>query len=166
MIQAVSWQRLPEQGKIWVYVPAIPGQEPGIGLPLPTAEYLILQSYVDLVIEGGLEYGADYAREILTTTADWSAYWLNDRPLARRPWVYTKDYAAVDKLLAGSVPHFKDRLLAEPYAAKFLLQSRQLRRLPLLEGVGSSEVSGGLGVRPFRWAGQSQAGRASVHLPR
>jgi len=124
-IEAVSWQRLPEQGKIWVYVPAIPGQEPGVGLPRPTAEYPILQSYVDVVIEGGLEYGADYAREILASTVDWSAYWLNDRPLARRPWVYTKDYAAIDKLLAVSAPHFKDRLLAEPYAAKYLLQGRQ-----------------------------------------
>ena len=125
MIQAASWQRLPEQGKIWVYVPAIPGQEPGVGLPLPSAEYPILQSYVDLVVEGGLEYGADYAREILASTADWSAYWLNDRPLARRPWVYTKDYAVIDKFLAVSAPHFKDRLLAEPYAAKYLLQVRQ-----------------------------------------
>jgi len=124
-IEAVSWQRLPEQGKIWVYIPAIPGQEPGVGLPLPTAEYPILQSYLDVVIEGGLEYGADYAREILASTSDWSAYWLNDRPLARRPWVYTKDHAAVDKLLTGSAPHFNDRLYAEPYAAKYLMQMRQ-----------------------------------------
>jgi hypothetical protein len=124
-IEAVSWQRLPEQGKIWLYIPAIPGQEPGVGLPLPTAEYPILQSYLDVVIEGGLEYGMDYAREILASTSDWSAYWLNDRPLARRPWVYTKDHAAVDKLLTGSAPHFNDRLYAEPYAAKYLMQMRQ-----------------------------------------
>jgi hypothetical protein len=69
----------------------VPGQEPGVGLPLPSAAYPILQSYLDLVIEGGLEFGADYAREILASTVDWSAYWLNDRPLARRPWVYTKE---------------------------------------------------------------------------
>ena len=124
MIEAVSWQRLPEHGRIWVYVPAIPGQEPGVGLPLPSAEYPILQSYVDLVVEGGLEYGVDYAREILASTADWSAYWLNDRPLARRPWVYTKQYAAIDQLLSDLAPHFKDRLVAEPYAAKYLLQGR------------------------------------------
>src|SRR5215208_5317275 len=121
---ARSWQRLPEQGKIWVYIPAIPGQEPGVGLSLPTAEYPILQSYLDVVIEGGLEYGMDYAREILASTSDWSAYWLNDRPLARRPWVYTRDHAAVDELLTGSAPHFNDRLYAEPYAAKYLLQTR------------------------------------------
>ncbi|MDF2762537.1 MAG: gamma-glutamylcyclotransferase [Thermomicrobiales bacterium] len=122
-IQAMSWQRLPEHGKIWVYIPVVPGQEPGVGLPLPSAAYPILQSYLDLVIEGGLEFGADYAREIVASTVDWSAYWLNDRPLARRPWVYTKEYVAIDKLLADSVPHFKDRLYAEPYAAKYLLQT-------------------------------------------
>ncbi len=94
-------------------------------MQLPTAEYPILQSYVDVVIEGGLEYGTDYVREIVASTADWSPYWLNDRPLARRPWVYTKDHAAVDKLLTDSIPHFKDRLYAEPYAAKYLLQIGQ-----------------------------------------
>jgi len=120
-----AWQRLPEHGKIWVYIPVVPGQEPGVGLPLPSAAYPILQSYLDLVIEGGLEYSADYAREIVASTVDWSEYWLNDRPLARRPWVYTKHYAAIDKLLADSVPQFKDRMHAEPYAAKYLLQTRQ-----------------------------------------
>lgn len=120
-IEALSWQRLPETGQIWVYIPHAPGQPPGVGLEPPGAAFPILQSYVDIVIQGGLEYGPAYAREIIETTKDWSADWLNDRELARRPWVFDKDYAAVDKLLAAFAPHFSDRLFSEPYAAKRLM---------------------------------------------
>jgi len=31
-IEAVSWQRLPEGGRFWVYVPMKPNGEPGVGL--------------------------------------------------------------------------------------------------------------------------------------
>ena len=119
-IQAVSWQRLPEQGKIWVYVPVVEGREPGVGLPPPSSAFPLLESYIDVVVEGGLEYSPDYAREIIATTTDWSAYWLNDRELPRRPWVFDKQSSAVDKILATSAPHFADRLFPEEYAAERL----------------------------------------------
>ena len=121
-IEAVSWQRLPEHGEIWVYVPLVAGKEPGVGLPLPTSAFPIIESYIDVVIEGGLEYGPEYAQEIIETTKDWSVYWLNDREFARRPWVADKQYDSVDKLLAAGAPHFADRLLPEQYAVKRLLQ--------------------------------------------
>lgn len=117
-IQAVSWQRLPEQGKIWVYVPVVEGREPGVGLPAPSSEFPLLESYIDIVVEGGMEYGPDYAREIIATTADWSAYWLNDRELPRRPWVFDKQSSAIDKILAATAPHFRDRMFPEAYAAE------------------------------------------------
>jgi hypothetical protein len=120
-IEALSWERLPELGQIWVYVPHAPGKQPGVGLEPPSAMFPILQSYVDVVIEGGLEYGPAFAQEIIQTTKDWSPDWLNDRELARRPWVFDKKYNAVDKLLAASAPYFADRLLSEPYAAKRLM---------------------------------------------
>lgn len=120
-IEAVSWQALPAAGHIWVYVPEATGNLPGTDLPLPDAHFPILQSYVDVVIEGGLEYGPSFAREIIATTKDWSAYWLNDRDLARRPWVFDKQSAAVDALLASSAPHFHDRMFQEDYTAKYLM---------------------------------------------
>jgi len=120
-IEALSWERLPEVGQIWVYVTHAPGKPPGVGLEPPSTMFPILQSYVDVVIEGGLEYGPDFAREIIETTKGWSPDWLNDRELARRPWVVTKNYNAVDKLLAASAPFFADRLLSEPYAVKRLM---------------------------------------------
>ncbi len=118
-IEAVSWQRLPEAGKVWVYVPVGPDGQPGVGLPQPDAEHPLLESYIDVVVEGGLEYGEAYARETLETTDGWSDYWLNDRELARRPWVRNPEAAEVDKLLSaspGPAEKLKLRLFAEPYA--------------------------------------------------
>jgi hypothetical protein len=122
-IEAVSWQRLPEVGHIWVYVPVRPSGVPGEGLPEADAAFPVLESYVDTVIEGALEYGTDYARELIETTADWSQYWLNDRELARRPWVHDKQSSAVDTLLAGTAPaatYIPSRLFAEPYAVRWM----------------------------------------------
>lgn len=113
-IEPVSWQAIPSQGRVWVYAPE--GGAP------PDAEYPLLQSYVDVVIEGGLEYGPDFAREIILTTEGWSAFWLNDRRVARRPWVFDRQYGAVDRLLSPHAPHFADRAFPETYAARFSSQ--------------------------------------------
>lgn len=121
-IEAVSWQGLPAQGHIWVYVPDVAGQAAGTGLPVPDAKYPMLESYIDVVVQGGLEYGTEFAREIIVTTTDWSPYWLNDRDLARRPWVFDKQYAVVDGLLRVWAPHFADRMFSEEYTAKYLLR--------------------------------------------
>lgn len=127
-IEAVSWQRLPETGRIWVYIPAVPNGQPGVGLPAANAEYPILESYIDVVVEGGLEYGEDFARELIETTSDWSDYWLNDRELARRPWVRDPESAEVDQLLMSSpdaAAKLASRLFAEPYAIHWASQKAQ-----------------------------------------
>jgi hypothetical protein len=118
-IEALSWQGLPKSGRIWVYVPTRNGGEPGVGLPSPNGRYPLLQSYIDVVVEGGLEYGDEYAKELITTTKGWSNYWLNDRLLARRPWVEDTKYSTVDSLLKG-IPSFQNRLLPEDYAAQLV----------------------------------------------
>ncbi len=127
-IEAVSWQRLPETGTIWVYVPVGPNGEAGVGLPPPDAQYPLLQSYIDVVVEGGLEYGEEFARETLETTGGWTDTWLNDRELARRPWVRDPDSAAVDSLLASApaaAAKLKSRLFSEPYAIRWGAQKAQ-----------------------------------------
>lgn len=118
LIKAVSWQPLPAQGTVWAYVPKVKGKAPGEGLPAPDARFPLVESYIDVVIEGGLEYGPEFAREIIETTRDWSPYWLNDRTLARRPWVFDKQFAKVDALLATSAPCFAQRAFSEGYAAE------------------------------------------------
>jgi hypothetical protein len=127
-IEAVSWQRLPETGTIWVYVPVGPDGQAGVGLPPPDAQYPLLQSYIDVVVEGGLEYGEDFAREAIETTAGWSDTWLNDRELARRPWVRDPESSAVDALLASApepAAKLKSRLFSEPYAIRWGAQKAQ-----------------------------------------
>jgi hypothetical protein len=124
LIESVGWQRLPERGRIWVYVPVKPGSEPGRDLPEPDASYPLLQSYVDTVVEGGLEYGEDFALEILETTDGWSRYWLNDRELARRPWVHDSKTGKIDALIRKTAPaaaHFTERLFPEAYAVRWLV---------------------------------------------
>jgi hypothetical protein len=118
-IEAVSWQDLPAHGRIWVYVPGPGGRAPG-NMPQPAdAHYPLLQSYIDVVIEGALEFAPAFAHEVIATTGDWSRYWLNDRTLARRPWVFDRRAREVDRLLAASAPHYADRLFPEEYAATY-----------------------------------------------
>jgi hypothetical protein len=121
-IEAVSWQRPPEVGRIWVYIPVKQNGEPGVGLPAANAQFPLLESYIDVVVEGGLEYGDDFARELIETTSDWSDYWLIDRELARRPWVRDPASAEVDEFLKSSpdtAAKLKSRLFSEPYAIRW-----------------------------------------------
>jgi hypothetical protein len=131
-IEPVSWQRLPEQGRIWIYVPAHPGGVPGEGLPEPDADFPLLESYIDIVVEGAMEYGVEFAQELIETTSDWSRFWLNDRELARRPWVHDGKYGGVDKLLAATQPaasRLGDRMFPERYAVHwFTDEIRQIAR--------------------------------------
>lgn len=62
-----------------VYVPEIADIASDEALPLANARFTMPDSYIDVVIEDGLEYGTECAREIIQTTRDWSPYWLNDR---------------------------------------------------------------------------------------
>jgi len=84
----------------------------------------LLQPYVDVVVEGGLEDGPDFAREILETTDGWNNYWLNDRQLARRPRVHDPSAAGVDAIIAKAstaASLMKGRLFPEDYTARLLM---------------------------------------------
>ena len=61
------------------------------------------------------------AREFLRTTFLWSCFWLNEREVARRPWLHRKSYVKIDQLLREEVPgalfaHWHRKLESE-YAA-------------------------------------------------
>lgn len=121
-MEAVSWQQLPKQAQVWVYIPNKEGARPEDRPRAASRDFPIVQSYIDVVVEGALEYGPDFARELIETTTDWNEFWLNDRELARRPWVHDKTARDVDRLLAATAPaaeHFKDRLLPEIFATRF-----------------------------------------------
>lgn len=121
-IEALGWQRLPETGHIWIYVPKTAvAHGPDEGLVEPDADHPLLQSYIDLIIEGGFEFGEDFAREIIETTDGWSRFWLNDREFARRPlWVLDPKAARVDELLKKtlSAAQMSSRAFPERYAER------------------------------------------------
>lgn len=94
MIESCCWINIPIYDcNIYIYVPK---KENNI---LPDHNYPYLQSYIDMCILGCLKYGESFAKEFIQTTFCWNKYWLDDRILSRRPWVYQSNYKVIDKLL-------------------------------------------------------------------
>jgi len=77
----------------------------------PTPTFPMVESYVDICINGCLELEALYrsvqgsfTQEFIRTTTGWNAYWVNDRIYPRRPFIYAPNASAIDKALkAGNV---------------------------------------------------------------
>uniref|UniRef100_A0A0G4GNQ5 Uncharacterized protein n=1 Tax=Chromera velia CCMP2878 TaxID=1169474 RepID=A0A0G4GNQ5_9ALVE len=145
-VEVLSWHVLPNDARVFVYVPYAPSvvekygtdpttglakcsgatapegldwdtEGPGMGLKPPSVQFPILQTYVDVVLKGCLEWGEAFAVEFIETTFLWSPFWLNERPLSRRPWLHEKQYVAIDRMLREAVPeHFAHRALESEYA--------------------------------------------------
>ena len=102
---------------IWVYVPQ--------QTLLADEDHPILQSYVDTVCQGCLEWGGeDMCRQFVASTFDWSPFFLNDTPSSRRPWLFRKEYNTIDKILQtyAAKTHFDDRKHPEEFASAFLIK--------------------------------------------
>lgn len=117
LIEAINWEELPKHKcDIWVYIPKKKYTN------IPDKYNPILQSYIDVCIDGCLCYGRDYTIEFLETTYNWNKYWLNDREISRRPWIYQKNYKIIDELLRNYPSHnntFISRLLEVEYSIHF-----------------------------------------------
>jgi gamma-glutamylcyclotransferase (GGCT)/AIG2-like uncharacterized protein YtfP len=67
----------------------------------------IVQSYVDICLNGCLELEATYpsakeagfAETFLKTCSDWSKYWVNDRIYPRRAFIYAPNASKIDQLI-------------------------------------------------------------------
>lgn len=72
-----------------------------------SAEHPIVQSYVDLCIDGCLEVeaayplakGANFAVQFIKTCTDWQIPWINDRIYPWRPSIYVPRASQIDALL-------------------------------------------------------------------
>src|ERR1700710_1828028 len=70
-------------GLVWAYINVIPPNK--IAENLPTAEFPMGQSYVDICIHGCLEVegkyptAAGFTQDFIATTDEWSKFWVNDR---------------------------------------------------------------------------------------
>ena len=77
---------------------------------IPTRDFPIVQSYIDicltgcLQIEKGFPDAVDFAGEFLQTTREWSKYWENDRVQPRRAPFTVPAAAKIDKLLEMHLP--------------------------------------------------------------
>ena len=99
--------------RIWLYVP----------LPSHTMyadeNHPLLQSYVDTVLQGCLEWGGErMAEEFISTTGGWSCFYLNDCTSSRRPWLFRKQYTTIDQLLSkhSQLTNYGDRRHPEEFA--------------------------------------------------
>ena len=94
MIESCCWINIPNyECNIYTYVPKKENSY------FPDHNYPYLQSYIDMCILGCLKYGNEFAKEFLYTTFCWNKFWLDDRILSRRPWVYQSNYKIIDILL-------------------------------------------------------------------
>lgn len=71
-----SNHKIPD-GNIWIYIPEKP--------QLASEQYPIVQSYLDVTLEGCFEFSVDFAKKFIKTTKDWRKPWLNDRTQPRYP---------------------------------------------------------------------------------
>ena len=101
---------------IWLYVP-LPGH-----IHYADENHPLLQSYVDTVLQGCLEWGGPtMAEQFIVTTGGWSEYFLNDTPSSRRPWLYRKEYNTIDELLKRyeEKTYYGERRHPEEFASAF-----------------------------------------------
>ena len=113
--------------RIWIYVP-IESQ-----CKLPDENHPLLQSYVDTVLQGCLEWGGEaMAEQFIVTTGSWSAYFLNDTPSSRRPWLFRKQYDIIDKILQRHADRtfFRERRHPEEFATAFHRHMRGMWSIP------------------------------------
>jgi len=79
-------------------------------LSYPTQAAPIVTSYVDVIMTACLAIDSTYnpglynfTNDFVVTTQNWSIYWVNDRVLPRRPWVYSPSSATIDNILAANL---------------------------------------------------------------
>jgi len=71
----------------------------------PTPDIPMVQSYVDICVNGCLEIEAlyrtatGYVQEFMKTSTGWNKYWVNDRLYPRRPFIYCPNASAIDQAL-------------------------------------------------------------------
>lgn len=98
-ISMLDGSRSAPEGDIWFYT----NTERRSASP----EFPIVQSYVDVCLNGCLEIEATYplakeaefAETFLRTSANWSKYWVNDRIYPRMPFIYIPNASKIDALI-------------------------------------------------------------------
>ena len=80
----------------------------------PCPNQPIVQSYVDVIIEGCLEISLDFTAEFLKTTTGWEYTWIDDRlfPKYPRPLDNSNPYQKIDRIIQNMIPGLLDHRTA------------------------------------------------------
>ncbi len=106
--------------KVWIYVNTFPDVTPPPST-FPNKNYPIVQSYVDICINGCLEIENSFPKakedhftiDFIRSTSQWSAHWANDRIYPRRPFMYRKNAFEIDAILKDNLPDLYDKIYIE-----------------------------------------------------
>jgi gamma-glutamylcyclotransferase (GGCT)/AIG2-like uncharacterized protein YtfP len=87
------------EGDVWFYTSPVQHEA--------SPEFPIVQSYVDICLNGCLELEANYplalegefALTFIKTSTHWSKYWVNDRVYPRMPHIHVPNASRIDELI-------------------------------------------------------------------
>lgn len=96
---------------VWVYLNEFKDEESFLHA-LPSKDFPIVQSYVDICINGCLEIEefcpaakqSNFLIHFISSTIFWDEHWANDRIFPRRPHIYCKNAFKIDTLLQKHLP--------------------------------------------------------------
>lgn len=98
--------QLDRSATVWIYANKFTNDK----IPesnFPSKDFPIVQSYVDICLNGCLEIEAafpiakenNFAIDFIKSTKYWSKFWVNDRIYPRRPFIYRPTAYKIDRLL-------------------------------------------------------------------
>jgi len=96
---------IPSNANFWIYENEFQS-ESEFKESFPTKEFPIIQSYVDMCLEGCIEIdlingNTKFSKDFLQTTFGWNTNWANDRVFPRRPQSSCKYAYEIDDLLVA-----------------------------------------------------------------
>jgi len=97
---------LVEECHVWIYSNKF-SNDTHFNDSLPSVKFPIVQSYVDICINGCIEIEGlfshakedNFIADFIRSTQRWSQFWVNDRVYPRRPFIYRKNAYDIDKFL-------------------------------------------------------------------
>lgn len=102
---------LNKEDKVWVYINSDFEQKGFLEKNTPNRNFPIVQSYIDICINGYLELLAKYpflekekfVQKFINETRFWNEYWVNDRIYPRRPFIHCPNAYKIDSLLIDNL---------------------------------------------------------------
>jgi hypothetical protein len=105
---------LTKDDKVWIYLNQFEGEyDQKLQKSLPNFEFPIVQSYVDMCINGCIETEelfkeakeSNFIEEFIQETKFWSKFWVNDRIYPRRAFIYCPNADLIDNKLKNFLPN-------------------------------------------------------------